>query len=90
METLFTETTTFGVRCFTAERFKLSRDFIDVKTRWGVVRVKHGYLGDKLIRSVPEYDDCKHLAEQNHIPLREVYEETIRCLHTNDSSNHDN
>ena len=90
METLFTETTTFGVRCFTAERFKLSRNFIDVKTRWGVVRVKHGYLGDKLIRSVPEYDDCKHLAEQNHIPLREVYEETIRCLHTNDSSNHDN
>ena len=90
METLLTETTTFGVRCSTVERFKLSRHFTEVKTRWGVVRVKHGYLGDKLLKSIPEYEDCKRLAEQNHIPLQEIYEEAIRCLHIKDSTSHDN
>lgn len=89
METLLTETTTFGVRCSTVERFKLSRNFTEVKTRWGVVRVKRGYLGDKLLKSIPEYEDCKRLADQNHIPLQEIYEEAIRCLHIKDSTNHD-
>jgi uncharacterized protein (TIGR00299 family) protein len=90
METLLMETTTFGVRFSAVERFKLSRHFTEVKTRWGVVRVKHGYSGDKLLKSIPEYEDCKRLAEQNHIPLKEIYEEAIRCLHIKDSTNHDN
>ena len=80
IETLLTETTTFGVRCYRVERFKLSRDFIEVETRWGVVRTKRGYSGDRLIKVVPEYEDCKRLAEQNRIPLHEIYEETIRCF----------
>ena len=90
VETLFTETTTFGVRCSTVERFKLSRHFTEVKTRWGVVRVKHGYSGDSLLKSIPEYEDCKRLAELNHIPLQDIYAETIRCLHIEDSGNHGN
>ena len=90
METLLTETTTFGVRCSTVERFKLSRHFTEVKTRWGVVRVKHGYLRDKLLKSVPEYEDCKRLAEQNHIPLQVIYEEAIRCLRVEEPTDHAN
>lgn len=80
IESILTETTTFGVRCYTADRSKLNRDFIEVQTQWGMVRVKQGYLGDRLIKSVPEYEDCKQLAKQNCVPLRQVYEEAIRCL----------
>lgn len=90
MESLLTETTTFGVRCSTVQRYKLSRNFTEVKTRWGIIRVKHGYLGDKLLKSIPEYEDCKRLAEQYHIPIQEVYNEAVCCGQIIDSANHGN
>ena len=77
---ILTETTTFGLRRYTVERSKLARDFVKVQTRWGIVRVKRGYWGDGLIKAVPEYEDCKQLAEQNGVSLRQVFEEAIRCL----------
>ena len=75
---LLLETTTFGVRCYTVERLKLTRDFVDIQTRWGIVRAKRGYLDGQLIKTVPEYEDCRELAEQHGVPLREIYEEAIR------------
>ena len=33
-EMLLVETTTFGVRCYTVDRLKLTRDFVDIQTRW--------------------------------------------------------
>ena len=79
-EMLLVETTTFGVRCYTVERSKLTRDFVDIQTRWGTVRAKCGYLEGQLIKTVPEYEDCKQLAEQHGVPLRKVYEEAIRRM----------
>ena len=77
---LLLETTTFGVRCYTVDRLKLTRDFVDIQTRWGTVRAKCGYLEDQLIKTVPEYEDCRELAEQHGVPLRKVYEEAIRQM----------
>jgi len=88
IETLLIETTTFGVRYYLIERTKLSRDFIEVHTRWGVIRAKRGHWGDRLIKTVPEYEDCKRLAEQHRIPLRVVYEEAIRQIGEVTVSNH--
>ena len=79
-EVILAETTTFGIRRYTVERSKLARDLVEVQTRWGVVRVKRGYWGDELIKAVPEYEDCKQLAEENDVSLRQVFEEAIRCL----------
>jgi uncharacterized protein (TIGR00299 family) protein len=79
-EMLLVETTTFGVRCYTVDRLKLTRDFVDIQTRWGTVRAKCGYLDNQLIKTVPEYEDCKRFAEQHGIPLRKVYEEAIRQI----------
>ncbi len=77
---LLVETTTFGVRSYTVDRLKLTRDFVDIQTRWGTVRAKCGYLEGQLIKTVPEYEDCKGLAEQHGVPLREIYEAAIRQL----------
>ena len=79
-EMLLVETTTFGVRCYTVDRLKLTRDFVDIQTRWGTVRAKCGYLDNQLIKTVPEYEDCKRFAEQHGIPLRKIYEEVIRQI----------
>ena len=80
IELLLTETTTFGVRLSSANRVKLRRDFVEIETQWGTIQAKRGYLNGTLIKTVPEYEDCKRLAEQNSIPLRQVYAEALSNL----------
>ncbi|MDD9974330.1 MAG: DUF111 family protein, partial [Candidatus Poribacteria bacterium] len=68
-----------------ANRVKLRRDFTQVETQWGTIQAKRGYLNDALIKTVPEYEDCKRLAEQNSIPLRQVYAEALSNLRSADT-----
>ncbi|MFQ6042083.1 MAG: nickel pincer cofactor biosynthesis protein LarC [Candidatus Poribacteria bacterium] len=83
---IMTETTTFGVRFYEVERKKLRREFITAKTRYGDIRIKMGKSGDEVIKAVPEYEDCKKLAEANGVPIREVYESAVRTITTNYSN----
>ena len=85
IELLLTETTTFGVRLSSANRVKLRRDFTRVETQWGTIQAKRGYLNDTLIKTVPEYEDCKRLAEQNNVPLRQIYAEALNNLNPIDA-----
>ena len=85
IELLLTETTTFGVRLSSADRIKLRRDFVQVETQWGTIQAKRGYLNGTLIKTVPEYEDCKRLAEQNSVPLRQVYAEALHSLSSVDA-----
>lgn len=85
IELLLTETTTFGVRLSSANRVKLRRDFTEVETRWGTIQAKRGYLNDLLIKTIPEYEDCKRLAEQNNVPLRQIYAEALNTLNSIDT-----
>ena len=87
IELLLTETTTFGVRLSSANRVKLRRDFIQVETQWGTIQAKRGYLNDTLIKTVPEYEDCRRLAEQNKVPLRQIYAEALNNLNPIDAVN---
>ena len=80
IQLLLTETTTFGVRFYAADRVILDRDFIEIKTKWGSIRAKQGYLNGNLIKTVPEYEDCKTIAEKNGIPFQSVYQDVIREL----------
>lgn len=72
-EILFTETTTLGVRCREVERVELARTQATVDTSLGAVRVKQAYLEGELLKSAPEYEDCRAMAEKHGLPLREVY-----------------
>ena len=85
IELLLTETTTFGVRLSTVDRVKLRRDFTEVETQWGTIQAKCGYLNGTLIKTVPEYEDCKRLAEQNNVPLRQIYAEALNNLNPIDT-----
>ncbi len=88
IELLLTETTTFGVRLSSANRIKLRRDFVEVETQWGTIQAKRGYLNGTLIKTVPEYEDCKRLAEQNSVPLRQVYAEALSNLDSANTVDH--
>ncbi|MCH7870335.1 MAG: nickel pincer cofactor biosynthesis protein LarC [Planctomycetes bacterium] len=68
---LFAETTTFGVRRHNAIRSKLARRHETVSTSLGEVRIKIGER-DGIITVSPEYEDCRILAEENHVAVRDV------------------
>jgi len=70
---LFAETTTLGVREQRVQRHALRRESRTVTTPYGEVRVKVATLGDGAAKSAPEYEDCRRLAAEHGIPLREVY-----------------
>ncbi len=79
---IFAETTTLGVRLHRVERRKLARKIIKVETKYGMVRVKIGQtLGEgPLIRNItPEYEDCKKIARENNVPLKNVFDEIKRA-----------
>lgn len=61
------ETTTLGVRITSAERRTLPREFTEVTTIYGPVRIKVTASG-----FAPEFDDCQALAREKNVPLKEV------------------
>lgn len=71
---LLRETTAFGVRRTLAERRKLKRELVTVKTKFGPVTVKLGRLNGKVVQAAPEFESCKKLAARKKVPLRQVYE----------------
>ena len=71
---IFKHTTTFGIRYFRADRSCLSRFEEVVDTRFGPIRVKKGVLDGSLLRTSPEYEDCRKAAEEAGVPLAEVYD----------------
>ena len=75
---LFQETTTLGVRIWETERRCLARETREVETQFGKVRVKIGRLGDRITTIAPEYEDCRRLALEHQVPLKEVYQEAER------------
>ncbi|WP_203247620.1 nickel insertion protein [Sporosarcina beigongshangi] len=72
---LFTETTTLGIRYYPISVHRLERRFRTVKIEWGTVTVKDGIYDGQVIQSSPEFEECKKIAEQHHIPLKKVYEQ---------------
>ena len=57
-EILFRETTTLGIRRYPVSRHKLNRRPCTVKTPWGPVQGKLGWLDGRPPGLRPEYEDC--------------------------------
>ena len=74
VEILFAETSTLGVRDYQVKRTALAREVKTVETPYGLVRVKIATWGTGQVKFTPEYADCRKLAEERRVPLREVYQ----------------
>jgi pyridinium-3,5-bisthiocarboxylic acid mononucleotide nickel chelatase len=75
---IFAETSTLGVRIRHEQRQALSRRWVSVQTRWGEVRMKVGSLNGSITNYAPEYEDCRKIAGEQHLPLKSVMQEAIR------------
>jgi pyridinium-3,5-bisthiocarboxylic acid mononucleotide nickel chelatase len=65
---VFEETSTLGLRIYSAERRVKSRSVMNVETPHGKVRVKISEDGS----FAPEYDDCRDLARKTGLPLKQI------------------
>jgi len=68
---IFAETSTLGVRLYTAERRVQARTVTEVETRFGKVRVKVSSEGSY----APEYEDCRRIARESGVALKDVIAE---------------
>lgn len=71
---IFAETTTLGIRISEQrKRRMLLRGTKEVDTEFGKMRVKIKEIEGKNI-FMPEYDECRRVAEKENLPLKDVYE----------------
>ncbi len=77
-ELIFQETTTLGVRRREEKRQTLARKWVTVTTRWGDVRLKIGSLNGTVTNCSPEYEDCRRIAAERHVPLKSVMQEALQ------------
>lgn len=81
-EIIFNETSTLGLRAYSVDRLMLEREVVEVRTPYGLVKVKVAYQPDGRKRYAPEYDDCKRCARESHVPVKIVYDAAVACLRT--------
>lgn len=75
LEVLFSESTTLGVRVREIKRLRLNQQNFMAETKYGKIKVKVGMFKGEIKNIAPEYEDCKKMAKQHQVPLKEVYEE---------------
>jgi len=75
---IFTETTTLGVRIRQESRAVLARRHVNIRTQWGEIRMKLANLNGSVSNYAPEYEDCRRIAEAQHVPLKIVMQEAIK------------
>jgi uncharacterized protein (TIGR00299 family) protein len=76
---ILAHTTTFGVRTYSASRWKRRRDFVTVQTPFGEVRIKRGWDGEQVAIASPEFEDCRKLAQAAGVPVQAVYDAAKRA-----------
>jgi len=76
---IFTETTTLGVRRRDEVRQTLARRWENVRTQWGEVRIKIASMNGSVTNYAPEYEDCRRIASEQHVPLKTVMQEAARA-----------
>jgi len=72
-QTLFTESSTFGIRTTTMNRLTLERRWETVTTEYGPIRLKIGLRNGLELSASPEYEEVKAAARLHNVPVKTVY-----------------
>lgn len=73
-EIILTETSAFGIRQTTAQRWKLERKIESFDTSYGSIEVKKGFWKGNLVQAAPEFASCQEAAAKHGVPLSVVYQ----------------
>ena len=70
---VFKESTSLGVRIGYSQREVLERNEVTVNSPWGEMRLTQVTNRDQGRVLVPEYEECRRIAREHNLPLRDVY-----------------
>lgn len=73
VETILRETTTLGIRRQGVSRYEAEREVVEFFSSLGMVRVKIKLLQGKKVSLSPEFEDCRRIAQEQNLPLQEVF-----------------
>jgi uncharacterized protein (TIGR00299 family) protein len=77
---LLRETTTIGLRWRMENKLTLAREFVEVDTEWGKVRIKVArWPAGEVANASPEYEVCRNIARRHGVPLKRVTQEAMRA-----------
>lgn len=77
---LLRETTTIGLRWRLENKMPLDREFAEVATEWGKVRIKIArWPSGEVANASPEYEICRNLARTNRVPLKQVMQSAMKA-----------
>jgi uncharacterized protein (DUF111 family) len=86
-EILFRETTTIGLHWRTENKLSLAREFQKIQTQWGEVTIKIArWPSGKIANASPEYEDCRRVATEHKVPLKEVMQQAMRIYGEGDTN----
>ena len=78
-EMLLVETTTLGVRSYEVERVALQRAIVTVETPYGAIDIKEASIDGRLLRAMPEYEQCRRAAQEAGVTFREVEQSALKA-----------
>ncbi len=77
---LLRETTTIGLRWRMENKLALAREFVEVDTEWGKIRIKVArWPSGDVANASPEYEVCRNIARRHGVPLKRVTQEAMRA-----------
>lgn len=77
---IFSESTSLGIRTFPFRKDTLTRKLESINTVFGDVRIKRSFYNGIEVSAKPEYDDCKRIAGERDIPVKEVYNKIMAAI----------
>lgn len=80
---IFTESTSLGIRTFPFRKDTLVRKFETIQTEYGNITVKRSYYNGKEVSAKPEFEECRKIAIEKEVPVKEVYNNVIALLAQN-------
>ncbi len=72
-------TTTIGLRTYKVDRICMNREFVTVKVKGHKIDVKVVNY-DNIVKYMPEYEDCKKVAQQMDLPIQNIYQKAIKKM----------
>jgi uncharacterized protein (TIGR00299 family) protein len=77
---LFEQAMTLGIRKQIISRSKLERDFVEVETEFGTIKVKIGLSEGKIVSYKPEFSDCLEASKKHEVPVKAVIDVAISAF----------
>lgn len=77
---IFSNSTSIGIREYRVKKNMLRREESIVETNYGAVKLKQSFFNGKMVRSKPEYEDCKRLAEKHKTTISEIEKAVYKLI----------